>query len=212
MSINYKKHKSMNKKILFIFSLLIIGILNINSQNFKGGLSIGLVASQVDGDKLSGYYHPGVKIGVFTEYSLNKKVSLKFELYYILKGSQKNSSETSPTKFIQHLNYIEVPIFAQLHLTEKFELFGGLSFGYLFKFAEKDESGLIPESGRTPYNKYEYALHGGFLYQVVEKWKVGLNTSYSILPIRDLPKYSNMAYHNRRQYNNNLTISAYYTL
>ncbi len=199
-----------NKLILLLLFFVLFQF--VSAQNFKGGLIAGIAATQVDGDKLSGYNHPGAKLGFFTQLPLNSKIDLRFEMYYIQKGSRKNSSQANPTTYIQRLNYIEVPVLFQYNAFEKLSFFGGPSFAYLFKSSERDQNGLIPANGRELYEKFDFSIHGGGIWKLNQKWSFGLSGSYSMLFIRNLPRFSNMAYHDRRQYNNVVLISTYYTL
>lgn len=189
--------------------ILLFAVCFSEAQSFKGGLVMGLAATQVTGDKLSGYNHPGAQLGVFTELPIGTKSSLRMEMYYIQKGSRKNSSEVDPSSYVQRLNYIEVPLRYQFKPFNKLSFNIGPSFGYLFLSAERDEGGLIPSYGRYSYNKFDFSIQGGGNWAFNDKWKVGLSYSYSILPIRDMPLVSGMAYHDRKQFNDVVLISLY---
>ncbi len=194
----------------YTFLVLLFFVVSFSqAQSFKGGLVMGLAATQVTGDKLSGYNHPGAQLGFFTELPLGTKNALRMEMYYIQKGSRKNSTATYPGSYVQRLNYIEMPLFYQYKPFKKLSFDIGLSLGYLFLSSERDEGGLIPSYGRYSYNRFDFSMQGGGNWTLNDKWIIGLNYSYSILPIRNAPSPYPITYHDRRQYNDVVTISLF---
>ncbi|NPA44224.1 MAG: hypothetical protein GXO49_01690, partial [Chlorobi bacterium] len=78
----------MNK--LFTFLLIITTSINLSfSQNFSGGILLGVSGNQIDGDVQSGYKKGGLIIGAFVMKPLSKNSNLKIESYYIGKGAVK---------------------------------------------------------------------------------------------------------------------------
>ena len=57
------------KKLVLL--LLIFYSTTVASQNFKGGVIVGISTSQVSGDELGGYNKAGAYLGVFTQYPLS---------------------------------------------------------------------------------------------------------------------------------------------
>ena len=197
------------KRYTFLVILLFIVCFS-NAQSFKGGLVVGLAATQVTGDKLSGYNHPGAQLGVFTELPIGQKSALRMEMYYIQKGSRKNSSDNDPYSYVQRLNYIEIPIlfqFKPFSKQTKLNFYGGLSYAYLFSASDYVNGDKQLSYSVDPRNSYDFSIHGGGTWNFNEKWTIGLSYSYSILPIRGMPSGSNMMYHDRKQYNDVVLIS-----
>ena len=64
--------------LLLLFSVFASGI--VEAQVFTGGLSAGLVGSQVAGDNFSGYNKAGIFAGGFVALSVSEKSSLQMEL------------------------------------------------------------------------------------------------------------------------------------
>ena len=194
----------------YTFLVIILSIVGFsNAQSFKGGLVVGLAATQVTGDKLSGYNHPGAQLGVFTELPIGKKSALRMEMYYIQKGSRKNSSEVDPNSYLQRLNYVEVPIIYQYKPFNKLSFHAGLSYAYLFSASDYMNGDKMPSNFSDPRNSYDFSIHGGGTWTFNEKWSIGLSYSYSLLPIRGMPSGSGMFYHDRRQYNDVVLISLF---
>lgn len=189
--------------------ILFFAVCFCQAQSFKGGLVMGLAATQVTGDKLSGYDHPGAQLGFFTELPFGTKKALRMEMYYIQKGSRKNSSSTSLGSYVQRLNYVEVPLFYSFRPFNKLGFRAGLSFAYLFWAVDRIDGDKVRPESVEPRSSFDFSVQGGGTWQFNDKWNLGLTYSYSFLPIRDLPTYSNMAYHDRRQYNDVVTISLF---
>jgi opacity protein-like surface antigen len=196
------------KRYTFLVILLSVVCFS-NAQSFKGGVVVGLAATQVTGDKLSGYNHPGAQLGVFTELPVGKKSALRMEMYYIQKGSRKNSSEEDPNSYLQRLNYIEVPVIYQYKPFNKLSFHAGLSFAYLFSATEYEYGDKIEKVPQRAYNTMDFSIQGGGMWSFNDKWKISLNYSYSILPIRDMPTFSNMTYYDRKQFNDVVLISLF---
>ncbi len=198
------------KLIKYGFGIILFFTVSLTqAQSFKGGLVLGLAATQVTGDKLSGYNHPGVQAGVFTELPFGKKNALRMEMYYIQKGSRKNSTVTNPGSYVQRLNYVEVPLFYSFKPFNKLGFRAGVSFAYLFWAIDRIDGDKVRSNSVDTRNPFDFSVQGGGTWQFNDKWNLGLTYSYSFLPIRDLPSFSTMAYHDRRQYNDVVLISLF---
>ncbi len=102
----------------FIFSLLsfilIFTTLSTKSQAFYGGIALGGVTSQVDGDHNDGFHKVGFTAGAFVGLELNDIFDAQFEIKYIQKGSK--ASADDPTQFTIRLDYVELPLIASANL------------------------------------------------------------------------------------------------
>ena len=78
-------------RILLILLTALITVIQINAQQFNGGASAGIVASEVDGDRLGGLKKIGLFVNVYTSVQFTPKSSVQFEISYIQKGSQSNA-------------------------------------------------------------------------------------------------------------------------
>jgi hypothetical protein len=61
--------------------------LALPAQNFTGGLSLGMNASQVDGDGATGFNQAGLNVGGFVRYPLTRSVGLQPEIAFEQLGS-----------------------------------------------------------------------------------------------------------------------------
>ena len=78
------------KKFLVIV-LFIIPVMTL-AQRFKGGVLLGICASQVDGDTYGGFDKVGLQGGVFVNTKFTKYWGAQMEIQYNAKGARKKTS------------------------------------------------------------------------------------------------------------------------
>jgi len=196
------------KKIFSILIILLISQVGF-AQTFGGGIFGGLSASQLDGDRSSGYNKAGLSFGIYTNAQINKYVDAQMELKYIQKGS-KWESEDQTVFYQSKLNYIELPVFLKYHFLGRFSANIGLTVGYLQKATEnKDRIGDEPAD--PPFDEFEFSGLAGVEYEIIENLFFNVRFNYSIIPIRDHPG-SQIYFFDRGQYNNALTFAVYYQI
>lgn len=171
---------------LKLLSLLMINVFSgfslLNAQIFNAGLMAGLNISQVDGDGFAGYNKAGAAFGMFVNTYFSGSWSGQLEINFSSKGSQLKTTPEDPQYYRIALQYIEIPLLAQIYFPG-FALEGGLSGGYLFSSREKDETGDIPVT--DPFRKTEFAFLGGFAWFLSDRISFNPRFSYSLFPIRD---------------------------
>lgn len=196
------------KKLISIFFFLLVSQL-VLAQTFGGGFFAGLSASQLDGDRSSGYHKAGLAFGIYTNAKLNKYIDAQMELKYIQKGS-KWDSEDQTVFYQSKLNYIELPIFLKYHFLGKFNANVGIAAGYLQK-ATEDKDQIGDEPADPAFDPFELSGLAGVEYQIIENLYFNVRLNYSILAVRNHP--GDQSYFlNRGQYNNVLTFAVYYQL
>jgi hypothetical protein len=193
------------------FALLVLSftlISCINGQTvFKGGLSLGIVASQISGDQLSGFNKAGIFGGAYVNFSFRERSALQFEMNYIQKGSARNPTVNNPVKYRLNLQYIEVPILYHWMFNKRFVLELGPTVAFLMKSTEKDERGIM--LGTRPFNWYEVGVLGGIQFNISNNFRAGFRGQNSILPVRN--HAGNVTYRlNRGQYNSLLLLNLTY--
>ncbi len=198
-----------------ILALLLVALTqyNVFSQGFKGGVSVGLAATQVDGDGHSGFDKAGPIVGVWTSRKVNRKISGSLEVRYIQKGSYAKSQLDGVTVgyYRIRLHYTEFPITAIYSLNDKINFSGGMGVAYLWKATEEDVYGPFPPEDVAQFRNYEVSGRIGIDYLLVSKFWVCLNFSYSILPIR--PHSGNISYRlDTGQFNDVMEITLKYQL
>ncbi len=124
--------------LLFIFCILVIGQSKSFGQGFRGGVVLGLNASQIDGDTLYGFNKAGLTVGGRLSYYTEKSWDICLEMLYSQRGSAIKLF-TQNDNWINALNYLEIPIVFRLkdwyiekEDYHKVRADAGLSYGYLF--------------------------------------------------------------------------------
>lgn len=110
---NYKSHPVRTRLALSLLAILFLCV-TAHSQAFFGGLAIGGVTSQIDGDHNNGFHKAGFTAGAFVGLELSDIFDTQFEIKYIQKGSK--SSADDPTPFTIRLDYIELPLIASANM------------------------------------------------------------------------------------------------
>ena len=171
-----------NKTLIFI--ILAFTLINAGyAQRFKGGAHIGLLATQVDGDRWGGYKKPGLFLGVFANIPFSeKKMKLQLEIDYAQKGSKNPASE--PFRYKIALHQIEVPVVFGWNFWRKLSLEAGLSFNIIASAKEFEGGELVPDNaGGSKFYPFELGVIGGLSYSIKEHFTLFFRMNYSISPI-----------------------------
>ena len=110
---NYKSHPVGIRHALSLLAILFLCV-TAHSQAFFGGIALGGVTSQIDGDNNNGFHKVGFTGGAFVGLELNDIFEAQFEVKYIQKGSK--SSADDPYQFTIQLDYVELPLVASANL------------------------------------------------------------------------------------------------
>ena len=193
------------KKIVTTF--IFFFIINMSfSQDFSGGILLGISGNQIDGDVQSGYKKGGLIIGAFITKPLSDKANLKIESYYIGKGAVKTvkvSSNYSYQEFNTSLHYIELPILYNYVILPKFDISIGIAPSYIFASKLTRLGFEINKNLYTirPFDLQPIAEAGFYL---TDKITINLRYSHSIINIRTNT--------NGGWYNNNIGIVLSYKI
>jgi hypothetical protein len=190
---------------------LIMATLTISSfsQTFEGGFFGGVSASQVDGDRFSGYNKVGLTAGAYVTRKINRSLNWKMEIRYIQKGAYKKNTEFDPTMFKTSLQYAEVPFLLQYFYNRRVFLEAGLVPEILLSSKEESEAGIIPADQSLPFHHFSAEGTAGVGYFLTDNIAAGFRYTYSILTARDHAS-GQMYMFNRGQYNNVLSFTIYY--
>ena len=100
-------------KLLALLFFLFLYV-TANSQSFFGGIALGGVTSQIDGDNNNGFHKVGFTGGAFVGLELSEILNVQFEIKYIQKGS--SSSTEDDVHFKIKLDYVEMPLVASANM------------------------------------------------------------------------------------------------
>ena len=147
-------------------------------QSFKGGITAGLVGSQVAGDNFAGYNKAGIFAGGWVSLDISERIGAKMELTYFQKGSRENPTEKNDyEQFLLRLNYIEMPVLLQYKIN-RFTIEAGPSVGILV--------GSYVESNEWEYDfsdepkSLTVQINLGLQYNIAPQFGVGLRTNNSL--------------------------------
>ncbi len=102
------------KKLIFLLAISALFAANAVSQSFYGGVALGGVTSQVDGDGNNGFHKFGFTGGGFVGLKLSDIFDIQLEIKYIQKGSKSSVDDLSSFKI--RLDYVEMPLVASANL------------------------------------------------------------------------------------------------
>jgi len=199
----------MRRLLLLVLVLLCLFDKDAVAQDFHGGLRLGICASQVSGDNLSGYDKAGILGGAYVNRSFSEKISVQMEMMFIQKGSRSTVSKIDNSYYRMRLHYLEVPLLFRYHAGKKIVLEAGLSAGTLIFSEENNQIGVI--YGTPPFKKIEIASQLGLQFIFSENWAADLRYSGSLTPVRAFEGLYNYNYFDQGQYNSSLQLSLEYT-
>ena len=208
----------MQRVLLIVFVIVTINLVTY-SQNFGGGIILGVNTSQVGGDNLAGFHKAGPIVGIFSNKSINSQINLQFEMYYINKGSNNQDMNNDlHTNYLVPditLKYIETPLILQYYLKNRLLLEGGITAAYLIDGYYNDFYGKINNQSNFPFKKYDIGLVLGVNYKYSENISLYTRLSNSIFPIgkEDSSIFNENNNYNsitKGKYNSVLSISIYY--
>ncbi|MCL2328859.1 MAG: PorT family protein [Bacteroidetes bacterium] len=165
----------MKHSITLIFTLFLCSTLS--AQLFKGGIHGGIVASQIDGDKMSGYRKFSPYGGLFVRHPLGTgKWSAQLELNYAGRGARSDDGNIRTS-----MGYAEIPLFVVCNVFHfPFQIRAGMAASY--KIFEKTETfGIVSSS--NDYGSWDFPLLVGVDYQITERIAVDARFSYSALRV-----------------------------
>lgn len=166
--------------ILAFISFTALNTSFLQAQEFKGAISGGITSSQIGGDELSGFSKWGFYVGPKVTYPLTDFTSLGLQLLYTRKGSRRDNDEIrlfrGPWDRARY-DYIDVPVFLQFHVKEKFSLHGGLYGGVLIN-AQSNSVDIEAED----FKRIDFGGLVGLNYDLSDRWVLAFRFSHSILP------------------------------
>ena len=106
------------EKRFFVLLLLVLFGISAHSQAFYGGLAVGGVTSQVDGDNRAGWDKIGFTAGAFVGLPLNNTFSVQIDIRYEQKGSHSDADNFVPgDPYSLKLDYVVMPLIFSANLS-----------------------------------------------------------------------------------------------
>lgn len=167
-------------RYFLLITSLVIGF-SVFSQSFHGGITAGVVGSQVAGDNFSGYNKGGLYAGGWVSLDATERSGLKMEITYFQKGSRENPTEKNGyQQYLLRLNYIEMPILYQYKLN-RFTFEAGPSAGFLMgHYEEAGEQVISDYQGYIKPAQVTIQINLGVSMKINPKLGVGIRTNDSL--------------------------------
>ena len=168
--------------ILFCFSSF--------SQNFKGGIALGITASQIDGDKNSGYNKLGFNLRTFVKRNFTEKWQGQLEIGFLQKGTKFTEKLDNDGKIENriNLNYLETPILINYIFSEKFDFSFGISPSYLIGFSSEINK-VDYTDDLDKLNDFDASALISVNYKLTEKFLLNIRMNYSFLPLKSITPF-----------------------
>ena len=176
------------KKILFVVAIAIAVHGNVNAQNVKIGVKVGLnLANLTDnfvGDDSD--IKIGFNSGLFAEISLSDKFIFQPELLF-----SKQGAKNEETNYSLKLNYLNIPLMIKNVVADKFAFEFGPQIGFLLSANKEYEA---TSSGETVsdkldvkdyYKSIDFGLNFGATFDVSEKVIIGARYNVGLSNIID---------------------------
>jgi len=203
------------RNVIFISCLLLLTTFAFGQQespskrNFKGGLLIGGVTSQISGDGLGGWDKFGMTAGAWVSVPFSDRLSATMSMKYINKGSRTKIDTLTFNMFGYYLNYVDVPLWLNYSVSKKepgkLVINVGPSVGYLLN--QKIISNGFDYVVNPPFQRLDVGLEFGLAFWVTPKFSVNIMTSTSVLPTRPNPSQVNkLSYYEKGNYNQTLQL------
>ncbi len=163
----------MKKYYSILVFILFLGV-TACAQSFKGGIHGGIVASQIDGDKMGGFRKFGPYAGLFIQHPLGTgKWNAQLELNYAGRGSRSDDGNIRMT-----MGYAEIPLLVACNIFHfPFQIRAGAAASY--KIFEKTEAfGIISSS--NDFGNWDFPAIVGVDFNITERIAFDARFSYSM--------------------------------
>ncbi|MEQ8706181.1 MAG: outer membrane beta-barrel protein [Phaeodactylibacter sp.] len=155
-------------------------------RRFEAGVVAGLNISQVDGDKLRGFYKFGFQSGIKADAVLSDRWKVGIEILYSQQGARQSKFDVPSSELdVQeiHFNMVEAPVL--VHFRDwKLQVTAGGSYGNIINYSVTEvtgEDGI--EAHPLSQDIFSVILGGSFYFTenwVLDvRWSRWLNSPYS---------------------------------
>jgi hypothetical protein len=176
------------KSGIYILIIVLAGFsTSAKAQQFHGGLTAGLVGSQVAGDTYSGYKKAGIYAGGYVSLDIGNRSAFQMELTYFQKGSRENPTEKNNYNYyLLRANYVEIPVLYQFKTGNRrnFIIEAGPSVGFLVGYYEEDEKEIISDYTTNTPARVSMQFNLGIRWLISSHFGVDFRTHNSLLNIR----------------------------
>jgi hypothetical protein len=206
----------MNRFAVILLILIVLSGVGVASgQKIRGGFTLGMNVSQVDGDEIYGFRKYGFHGGAIGTVPLEKDFMITLETLYSQKGANQPRRTQYYRQYRVELDYVEVPVLLQYNDRDIFTVGAGFAYGRLVKVKEW-EKGVRTSTTllgmNAHFDRADYLALIDLKFRIVHRLSMNVRYQYSIDKIR-VAQFSDdfqQRFWERKQYNNNLTFRIAY--
>jgi len=165
------------QQILLVILLTFGG--GIFAQNIGGGLVLGGIASQVDGDASGGFRQPGVSFGAYVNYSFSDRLYFQPEILF-----QQLGARDAGGFFGIRTNHVSIPLLLgtaiDLNLGDSrqaIEIQAGPVIGVLLSANDQ----ISGDDYTSVYDPIDFRAVAGISYRMGNQWSVNFRYGRSIV-------------------------------
>jgi len=182
--------------------------IRLQAQTFDGGITAGVVTSQIDGDGYAGFHQIGCTAGVFGRIPVSNASSWQLELKYSLFGAHSDTKEVdyglNPMNI--RLHYVELPVLFRyglsgININGKSLDFITLELGLSGDFLIRGTQSANYEEAFDNASWMFFSVTGdiGVQFDLNERLGIGIRSMNSLTPCRlhpESPVFSWFHYYN----------------
>ena len=173
------------KRLILLVVVFFCSLTILNAQEFKAGILSGLIASQVDGDFMSGYYKAGFVGGLFVYREVSHASRIQGELVYATKGSRCAPKNTNPDFLQVTTSSIDLSLIYIYKVSESLNFRLGLTPSALLTSKEERPTGVVQNPDDAPaFRRFGILGLAGVSYNLSQKLSLTWSYNYSLLSIR----------------------------
>lgn len=200
---------------ILILAVLLFAFHSAFPQKFRGGVTLGLNVTQVDGDEIYGFRKYGFHGGAIGTIPLRKNFLISLETLYSQKGANQRARTAYYRQYRVELDYVEVPVLVQYNDRDMFTVGAGIAYGRLVGVKEwekgvRTSTTLFGEN--AAYDRADYLVLVDVKFRIIQRLSMNVRYQYSINKIR-VAKFTDdyqMREWERNQYNNLVTFRLAY--
>lgn len=202
------------KKIFFLSLCLSLSILlssALKAQEFKAGAIIGMTPSQVDGDRIGGFYKVGFTGGLFVYRDVSKVSRWQGELLFTMKGSKTHWKSLDYTIQQVSTSNVDLNLLYIFKYNSWLHFRLGLTPSVLISSSEENISGLAPAEAPA-FRRFGLGFTTGVTYNFSDKLGISWNYNYSLISIRsgEFDYYNLNVYQKNGQFHNYMSFTLNY--
>ena len=200
---------------ILVFSFFLF-TLSAAGQQFHGGVMAGIAATQVAGDRFSGFDKAGLFGGGFVNLQVTPRSAFQMELEFFQKGSRKNpdAENNDYDSYLFRTSYVELPFLYQYIISDRFRVEAGPSGGFLLGYyEERDELVISDEPGQNKPSAATLQINVGLYVYFTENIALNVRTHNSVLNIRKENSTGDVyRFFDYGQYHDALVLSFFYII